>query len=128
MADALAVVHAPMDQRRRTADRVFRGCLFYTSALTLFWLFLVVSGRPPGALFSRYEVDLEALRNVFFGFLFFSVLWGLIWYGIKNLLLRAPGGLHEGGAALAFSSRMHEPFALRPCSPGTPSAASASRT
>jgi dolichol kinase len=102
-----------MDQRRRTADRVFRGCLLYTSALTLFWLFIVVARRPPGAIFSRYDVDLEALRNVFFGFLFFSVFWGLVWYGIKNLLLWRLAGFTKEERRLAFSSRMHEPFDLQ---------------
>lgn len=102
-----------MDQRRRTADRVFRGCLLYTSALTLLWLFIVVARRPLGAVFSRYDVDVEALRNVFFGFLFFSVLWGLVWYGIKNLLLRRVAGFSKEERRLAFSSRMHEPFDLQ---------------
>jgi len=101
-----------LDQRRRTADRVFRGCLLYTSALTLLWLFFAVAGGAPGALFSRYSVDAEALRNVFFGFLFFSVLWGLIWYGVKNLLLRSLAGFSKEERRLAFSSRMAEPFDL----------------
>jgi dolichol kinase len=105
-------VHAEVDQRRRTADRVFRGCLLYTSALTLFWLFFIISGRAPGALFSRYKVDAEALRYVFFGFLFFSVLWGLIWYGIKSYLLRSLAGFSKEERRLAFSSRMDEPFPL----------------
>ena len=103
---------APWDPHRRTADRVFRGCLLYTSALTLFWLFFVVAGRAPGALFSRYNVDAEALRNVFFGFLFFSVLWGLIWYGAKSLLLRSLAGFSQEERRLAFSSRMDAPFDL----------------
>jgi dolichol kinase len=100
------------NQRRRTADRVFRGCLLYTSALTLFWLFFIVAGREPGALFSRYKVDAEALRNVFFGFLFFAVLWGLIWYGVKSLLLRFLAGFSKEERRSSFSSRMDQPFDL----------------
>ena len=92
------------DQRRQTADRVFRGCLLYTSALTLFWLFFIIAGRDPGALFSRYKVDAEALRNVFFGFLFFAVLWGLIWYGVKSLLLRFLAGFSKEERRSSFSS------------------------
>ena len=100
------------EERRQTADRVFRGCLLYTSALTLFWLFFIIAGREPLALFSRYKVDAEALRNVFFGFLFFSVLWGLIWYGVKNLLLRFLAGFSKEERRLSFSSRMDQPFDL----------------
>ncbi len=108
----LIETEAALDQRRRTADRVFRGSLLYTSALSLWWLFFVISRREPGALFSRYTVDLEALRNVAFGFFFFSVFWGLIWYGVKNLLLRVLAGFSKEERRLAFSSRMDEPFDL----------------
>ena len=98
----------------RTADRVFRGCLLYTSALTLFWLFLIISRRKlvPFAIFSRYNVDTEALRNVFFGFLFFAVFWGYVWYGVKNLLLRVLAGFSKEERRLSFSSRMDQPFDL----------------
>ncbi len=99
-----------MDERRRTADRVFYGSLAYTAALTLLWLFFMVTRRDAGVLFSRYTVDREALTRVFFGFLIFSIIWGFIWYGIKNLLLRVLGGFSKDERRLAFSSRMDGPF------------------
>jgi hypothetical protein len=42
-----------VDERRRTADRVFYGSLLYTSALTLLWLFFMVTRRDAGVLFSH---------------------------------------------------------------------------
>ncbi len=95
---------------RRTADRVFYGSLLYTAALTLVWLFFIVSRRDAGVLFSRYTVDRDAITRVFFGFLIFSVIWGFIWYGIKSLLLRVVGGFSKDERRLAFTSRMDGTF------------------
>ena len=99
-----------MDERRRTADRVFYGSLAYTAALTLLWLFFMVTRGDAGVLFAHYTVDREAITRVFSGFLFFSMFWGYIWYGIKSLLLRVLGGFSEDERRLAFSSRMDGPF------------------
>jgi len=100
----------PDDGRRRIADRVFVGALVYTAALTLFWLFSIVTQRDLGVLFSRYTVDREAITRVFFGFFFFSILWGFIWYGIKTVLLRSVVGLSKDERRRVFRSRMDEPF------------------
>ncbi len=59
-------------------------------------------------------MDRESLGRVFFGFLFFSILWGWIWYGVKWLLLRKFVGFTKEETRLAFSSRMREPFDLAP--------------
>jgi hypothetical protein len=55
-------------------------------------------------------VDRDALTRVFFGFFFFSILWGFIWYGIKSLLLRSVVGLSKDERRRVFRSRMDEPF------------------
>jgi len=99
------------DPRRRTADRVFSGALLYTSALTAFWLFFLVTKRDR-FFFQHYAIDKETLGRVAFGFLFFSVLWGLVWYGIKNLLLKAFVGMSKEERRDALGSRMDRPFDL----------------
>jgi hypothetical protein len=99
--------------RRLTADRVFYGSLAYTAALTLYWVFCVVA-KPEGALFfPHYQFDREAVTRVAFGFLFFSVLWGVVWFGIKNLLLKRFVGLSTDERRSVFRSRMSEPFDLQ---------------
>src|SRR5260370_5980220 len=50
------------------------------------------------------------MSRVLFGFLFFSILWGFIWYGIKSLLLRFLVGFSKEERRRAFRSRMDEPF------------------
>ena len=111
MSEAIALTEAVTAERRRTADRVFQGALAYTAALSLLWVFFLATGQTFG-LFSTYTVDREAIQRVFFGFLFFSVLWGVIWYGVKNLFLRFFAGFSKEERRLAFSSRMSEPFDL----------------
>jgi hypothetical protein len=109
VADALVMVDTIPSGRRRTADRVFLGSLIYTAALTLFWLYVVVSGRDAG-VFGRYKVDAQAIKNIFFGLLFFLVIWGLIWYGVKTLVLRFLVGFSKEDRRAAFSSRMDAPY------------------
>jgi hypothetical protein len=98
-----------IDARRHTADRVFRGALAFNAALTAFWLFVVLTGRTT-VFFSHYELNREAVGRVTVGILFFYVVWGFIWYGIKSLLLRTIAGFSKDERRLAFSSRMHAPF------------------
>jgi hypothetical protein len=95
--------------RRRTADRVFRGALVFNAALTAFWLFVVVTGRD-ALVFQRYNVDRAAVASVAFGILFFYVIWGFIWFGVKNLLLKWFVGFSREERRQAFSSRMDVPF------------------
>ena len=91
---------------------MFYGCLAYTGALTAFWLFFMVTRRDAGILFRQYTVDGEAIGRVLSGFLFFSILWGYAWYGIKNLLLKAVVGFTREERRQAFRSRMDEPYPL----------------
>jgi hypothetical protein len=96
-------------ERRRTADRVFRGALAFNSALTAFWLFLLLTGRS-SYFFADYTIDTAALGRVASGVLIFYVLWGFVWYGIKAALLRYWVGFSRDEIRQAFSSRMHQPF------------------
>ena len=108
----MIVANKLSSNRRRTADRVFFGSVLYTSAITLVWLFFVLTQYKGRFFFGRYNVDAQAIGRVLAGFLFFSVLWGWIWYLLRRLLLRRLVGLSDDELRLAFSSRMNRPFDL----------------
>lgn len=110
MADAVMMIDTPVPERRRIADRVFLGSLIFTAALTLFWLYAVLGGPGVELLFSRYKLDTQAVVGVLVGFTIFSLLWGLIWYGVKSLLLRSMVGFSKEDRQAAFSSRMDAPY------------------
>jgi hypothetical protein len=103
----------PADQafagRRRTADRIFRGALLFNAALTVFWLFVVLTQRD-AVFFRHYNIDLGTIGRVGGGILFFYVLWGFIWYGIKSVLLKYVVGFSKEERRQAFSSRMRVPY------------------
>lgn len=110
--DTAATAGEVAAERKQTALRVFRGCLAYTAALTLYWLFCLMARPETGFFFAHYEIDREGLTRVAIGFLFFSILWGVVWFGIKNLLLRTWVGLSKDERRRVFRSRMGEPFDL----------------
>ena len=95
--------------RRRTADRIFRGALLFNTALTVFWLVVFLTQRE-AVFFDNYNIDKGTIGRIAGGVLFFYVLWGFIWYGVKNLLLKYVVGFSKEERRQAFSSRMHEPF------------------
>src|SRR5947208_2320654 len=96
-------------ERWRTADRIFRGALVFNVALTAFWLFSVLTHHG-NLFFQHYQVDRAAVVRVAQGILMFNVLWGLIWYGVKALLLKYLAGFSKEERRQAFSSRMKVPF------------------
>jgi hypothetical protein len=100
---------ATFEERRRLAGRIFRGALAFNAALTAFWLFSVLT-RTNTIFFSNYDVDRAAVGRVASGVFFFYILWGFIWYGIKNLLLRFVAGFSKAERRQVFRSRMNEPF------------------
>ncbi|CAN5838838.1 hypothetical protein BH24ACI4_BH24ACI4_26780 [soil metagenome] len=108
---AVRIDIAPLADRRRTADRIFRGALAFNTALTIFWLVAVLT-QDGTRFFSQYTIDREGMLRVAGGILFFYVLWGFIWYGIKNLLLARLVGFSREERRQAFSSRMTQPFEL----------------
>ena len=96
-------------ERRRTADRVFRGALIFNSALTFFWLIVFLT-KSNAVFFAEYAVNLDAVIRVLSGVGFFYVVWGFIWYGVKTALLKYFAGFSKEERRQAFSSRMRAPF------------------
>jgi hypothetical protein len=96
----------------RTARRIFRGALAYTCAMTLIWLFFVVTQRHAGLLFGGYQVDRQALTRVTLGLAVFAILYGWLWYRIRRALLRRFGGFSQQELEITFESRMSRPFDL----------------
>jgi len=109
MADSVVAAGVPVDERRRTANWVFYWALSYTSALTLLWLFQILTQRA-NPFFQHYNIDRDTVGRVLGGIFFFNIVWGLIWFGIKNLLLWTWVGFSKQERREAFSSRMNEPY------------------
>ena len=110
MADAPLISAA--DERRRTADRVFRAGVAVNALLSAFWLYLVAT-QGQTQFFGAYRVDGAALSELFGFVVVFYIVFGFVWYGIKILLLRYFVGLTDAEVREAFSSRMSKPFDLQ---------------
>lgn len=63
-----------------------------------------------GAFFLDLGLSWSTLGAVGGGVLFFYVLWGFLWYGVKAALLTYWAGFSREERRLAFSSRMDAPF------------------
>lgn len=98
--------------RRATADRVFRGSLAVTAALSVVALWAALTGRTGGALHGT-QLSLEGLARVAVGLSIMGVLWGWLWYGIRSLLLARAVGLSAEERRAVFRSRMDGSFDLR---------------
>ena len=96
------------DSRRRTADRVFTGALLFNAALTLFWLVQLLGGRTT-RFFQDVHITVDSLGRIGGAVVFFYILWGFIWWGIKAALLKYVAGLSREERRAAFSSRMTPP-------------------
>ena len=96
-------------ERRKTAARIFHAALIFNAALTIFWLIVLISGRRP-FFFQEYRITREGLGQIFGGVVFFYVIWGFIWFGIKTALLTYVVGLSKEERRQVFSSRMNAPF------------------
>ena len=132
MEISVAPAPAPSGQsfadRRRTADRIFRGALLFNTALTVFWLVAVLTQRGT-VFFPNYNIDRGTIGRVAGGVLFFYVAWGFIWYGIKTVLLKYVAGFSKDERRQAFSLAHARAVRRRPRSwPATPSAGSGSST
>jgi hypothetical protein len=97
------------DDRLKTADRVYRGALIFNAALTVFWIFVRLTHRGFG-IFEHYEVGWDTVPRVLSGVFVFYVVWGVIWYVVKNLLLKHFVGFTKEERRDSFSSRLHRPF------------------
>lgn len=105
--DAPAI--APFAERRRTADRIFKGALLFNAALTAFWLIVYLTGAD-AVFFGSATVGWDNFGRVLGGVMFFYVAWGFIWYGVKNVLLAYLVGFSKAERREAFSSRMAKPY------------------
>lgn len=104
-------VIAPADDRQRLADRIFNIAVAVNVALTLFCLIAMFSGFG-ARIAGDFRFNGRTLATLFFAFLFFNVLWALIWFGVKNLLLKYFVGMSHEDRRQVFSSRMSQPFDL----------------
>jgi hypothetical protein len=107
--EAGAPAIAPLAERRRTADRIFRGAFLFNTALTLFWLAVYLTGTN-AIFFGSAAAGWASVGRVLAGVMFFYVVWGFIWYGVKNLLLAYFVGFSKAERREAFSSRMSKPY------------------
>jgi hypothetical protein len=103
---------ADFQRRLVVAGRVFRGCLLYTIGITLLWLVSILGGQQGGRFFGNYAFDAAALGRIAAGVVIFQILWGLVWWAVKNRLLRTVVGLSEEERKQAFSARMSERYPL----------------
>lgn len=106
-------VIAPADDRRRLADRIFYITVAVNAALTLFCLLAMFSGLG-ARIAGDFRFDVRTIATLFISFLFFNVFWALVWFGVKNLLLKYFVGMSPEDRRLVFSSRMSQPFEIAP--------------
>jgi hypothetical protein len=104
-------VIAPADDRRRLADRIFYITVAVNAALTLFCLLAMFSGLGT-RIAGDFRFDARTIGALFFSFLFFNVFWAVVWFGVKNLLLKYFVGMSRDDRRVVFSSRMSQPFEL----------------
>ena len=109
MAEAVLPHAVAFAGKRRAVDRVFRGALAFNCALTAYWLFLLATGRP-SAFFKDYRTDPKQFVGILIGFLFFNVIWGFVWWGVKALLLTYFVGFSKEDRRRAFSTRLDGGF------------------
>jgi len=109
MTTLAATLPVERDTRLVTARRIFHTALAVNTALTL--LCAVTWSTGFGAsLVGSVTINGETAGRVLRGLLFFTVLWGFIWLGIKALLLAKVAKFSKQERRAVFGSRMREPF------------------
>jgi len=102
---------APTEDRQRLADRLFRFVLAVNIALTLFAALAALTGFG-ASIAGRFVFTADTGSRLLVSILFFNVLWALIWYGVKNALLKFIVGMTRDDRRAVFSSRMSQAFDL----------------
>lgn len=102
---------ASPDHRQRLAERIFHFAVAVNLALTAFSLLSAFTGFGAG-ISGKFELNVETIWRLAFAILFFNGIWALIWYGVKNLLLKVVVGMTREDRRAVFSSRMSQPFDL----------------
>ena len=111
MSTAIPLSAVTVRDRRPLASRIFRIALAVNLALTILALLAAFTGFGE-RLAGKFEFNIATAWRIAFGIGFFNLLWALVWYGIKNLLLRFFVGMNRDDRRKVFSSRMSEPFNL----------------
>lgn len=104
-----SAVVAPLEDRQRLANRIFRATFAITVALTAFAALSYFTGIGQ-RITGEIRFDERALRSILFGSLVLNIGLGFVWWGIKSLLLRFVAGFDRDERRAAFSSRMDQPF------------------
>jgi hypothetical protein len=97
------------DTRLATARRVWLTAFGINAALTLLCAVTYFTGFGASYVGS-VALDGQTWMRILGGLMFFTVLWGFIWLGIKAWLLAKLAGFTRAERRAAFGSRMREPF------------------
>lgn len=111
--DQLGLLPGPSDTGtppapRRRASTVFWCIFWFDVALTGYWLVAVVTGRS--SFFGHYIPTWDNALAVLDVLLVGTLGWGLLWFGVKSLLLAHVVKMSREDRRLAGSSRMRAPF------------------
>jgi hypothetical protein len=94
-----------------TARRIFQVAVGVNAALTVFVIVAAMRGIT-NSIVGSIALDAEMVKRVAFGVILFTVVWGCVWFGIKNLLLAKFAGFDRSERHAAFRSRMSQPFSV----------------
>jgi hypothetical protein len=101
----------PAAERLATANRIFAFALSINLILTVFCLVAYATGKGT-AIAGAFQVSVASIVNVLIGITLFHIIWGFVWYGVKNLLLARFVGMSKDDRRAAFSSRMAQPYEI----------------
>jgi len=111
VASATVAVQVDESHRIRTSRRIFQAAVAVNAALTLFVAVAALRGQT-NSVIGSIALDVDTVKRVAFGVVFFTVIWGCIWFGIKNLLLATVAKFDKNERRAVFRSRMSEPFSV----------------
>ncbi|MFL6548416.1 MAG: hypothetical protein ACJ8OJ_06945 [Povalibacter sp.] len=103
------VSQEPSAHRLAIAARVHRGAFWLNSVLTIFCIVAYITGTG-ATIAGSFKPNVQSILQVLIGVAFFHVIWGFVWYGVKNLLLAKFVGFTRDERRAAFSSRMSGPY------------------
>ena len=101
---------APEMTSLHRANTVFRVLLACNVVLTAYWVVTQFTGHS--AFYGGYQLTVSSVLAVLDVLVFGTLGWGLIWHGVKNLLLAKVVGMTSEDRKLVASSRMHHKFSV----------------
>lgn len=110
-ATTSAAVIKPAAERLATANRIFLFALIVNVILTVFCLVAYATGKGT-AIAGTFRFSVASIVQVLIGMTLFHIVWGFVWYGVKNLLLARFVGMSKEDRRAAFSSRMNQPYEI----------------